>query len=68
MLGTLAGDTGKTSKLPQGQRLHSYLLQEIHHPLNEGPGQKEWTRTLQTGYSVIQIWTLLKYRHPLIVG
>lgn len=57
-----------TSRTPQGQWLHSHLLHEIYPPLNEGPGQEEGNRTLQTGYSIVQIWTLLKYRHPPTVG
>lgn len=43
----------------------THPLHGIHPSLNEGPGQEEGDKTLQTGCSIVHIWSLLKYRQPL---
>lgn len=69
MLKTLARESGKNcfTNSPEASG-YTHLLYEIHTPLNKGPGQEGVNRTLQTGYSIVHIWTLLKYRNPPTAG
>lgn len=69
MLKTLARESGKNcfTDSPKANG-YTHLLYEIHPPLNKEPGQEGGNRTLQTGYSLVHIWTLLKYRNPPTEG